>query len=388
MQTSLTWVGAMLLSAATAIVGQAETIEFVKKKLVQDLNEGCAIADINDDGRLDVVAGRNWYAAPDFLPRPLRLIGNYRTDYADNNGDHVHDVDGDGLPDVIAGSFMQTQVYWFRNPGRAGLDKGILWEQHLLVDTEADKNEAVFLHDLNGDRVPEWIVNCWDNWAPLVAWKLVKGKEGPTMQKLKIGSKGNGHGMAFGDVNGDGREDILVGMGWYERPAEKPFDAEWAFHSDWKLHASCPMIVVDLDGDGRNDLIWGNGHDFGLYWWQQLAPDPDGKTKWREHLIDKSWSQPHCLHWADLDGDGQEELLAGKRVRGHAGRDPGGKDPPCLYYYAWDKQALSFTRHTIDEGNVAGGLQICTGDLNGDGRLDIAVSGKSGTYVLFNQGRQ
>ena len=147
-------------------------------------------------------------------------------------------------------------------------------------------------------------------------------------------------------------------------------------------------MIVDLNEDGRNDIIWGKAHDFGLFWWEQGQPKADGTTTWTEHLIDDSWSQIHCLVWADLDGDGQGELITGKRVRGHAGNDPGGKDPECLFYYSWDKQAGEFTRHDVAPvgGGVGTGMQICVVDLNADKRLDIAVSGKTGTWVLLNKG--
>jgi len=381
------WVVVTIGTVGRAAAPAGGGLKFTKKLLMLDLNEGCAVADVNRDGRTDVIAGRNWYAAPQFLPRPLRLIEDWRKDYVQSNGDHIYDVNGDGWVDVIAGSFYPKTVFWYQNPGRDGLRKGRLWTQHLLKDTGASQNEAQFLRDLDGDRAPEWIVNSWSSKAPLLAWKLAKDDRGkPTLRKIVIGSKGNGHGMGFGDINGDGREDILVGTGWYERPATDALATEWKSHPDWNLHASCPMLVVDLDGDGRNDIIWGDAHNYGLYWMRQLAPQADGKTKWQRHLIDRSWSQPHCLHWADLDGDGQPELIAGKRVRAHAGGDPGGTDPPCLYYYTWEREAAKFTRHTIDEGSVGGGLQIRTADLNGDDRLDIVVAGKSGTYILFNQG--
>jgi len=105
-------------------------------------------------------------------------------------------------------------------------------------------------------------------------------------------------------------------------------------------------------------------------------------------VIDDRFSQPHALHWADLDGDGQDELITGKRKWAHNGRDPGGDEPPALYYYEWDPHSLRFTRHTIDVGSVGTGLQIRTADMNRDGRVDIVVAGKSGTYLLVNEGAQ
>jgi hypothetical protein len=94
------------------------------------------------------------------------------------------------------------------------------------------------------------------------------------------------------------------------------------------------------------------------------------------------------MAWADIDGDRQPELVTGKRVRAHADQDPGSKEPECLYYYHWDKGTRKFTRHTISgpgEG-VGVGMQICVADLNGDGRPDIVVAGKTGTWILLNEG--
>jgi hypothetical protein len=143
------------------------------------------------------------------------------------------------------------------------------------------------------------------------------------------------------------------------------------------------MLVVDVDGDGRNDVIVGESHDYGLYWLRQL--DAGGGARFERHVIDDTFSQVHVLHLADLDGDGDEELIAGKRVLAHNGNDPGAHDPPCLFYYQWDPSRATFERFTIDEGRVGVGLQIHTADLDGNGRTDIVVAGKSGTYVLFNE---
>ena len=392
---------------ANSVGATDDGIRFKPKLLTIDANEGIDLADIDKDGKLDVVAGRSWYRAPDFVPLPLRLIEDWNG-YVHSNGDFCMDVDQDGLIDVVAGAFIPTEVNWFKNPGAEGLKLGQVWKKNLLVDTKLSQNEASFLRDMDGDGKPEWITNSWKKTNPVVVWKFetvekeftktvgrgkkakqVKEKRAvPSLKKHVIGLDGNTHGMGFGDINNDGREDVLIATGWYERPEGDALSKRWKFHNDWDddLHASCPMLVRDLDGDGKNDLIWGRGHDYGLYWWQSQGVGEDGKLKFKQHEIDNRYSQPHTIHFADLDGDGQEELISGKRVRAHNGNDPGGKDIPVMYYYKWNKSANSFKRFAIDEGHIGIGLQIRTGDLNGDGKLDIAVAGKDGTWVLFNLG--
>ena len=160
-----------------------------------------------------------------------------------------------------------------------------------------------------------------------------------------------------------------------------------------KLHFSKFTQAAHLSsrtsiGDGRLDIIFGRGHAVGLYWWEQLAPKPDGTTQWKKHVIDESWSQAHALALADIDGDGGEELIAGKCIWAHDGGDPGAADPPVIYYYSWNRSSLKFSRHTIAAPgeNIALGRQFSVVDLNGDGRLDLTAPSELGLWVFFNQG--
>jgi len=374
-------------------------VQFKVQLLTVDANEGCAVADVDKDGKPDVIAGRNWFHNPDWVARQVRLIDDWNG-YVQSNGDAAYDLNGDGLPDIISMDFTSTIVYWYENPGKEKALEGYLWPKHTLADTGQKTNEVCYLNDVTGDGKPEWIVNQWNKNSPSLIWEFATekrnvavkqgrktkqvSKEMPTLIRHEIGTV-NGHGIGFGDLNNDGRSDIVFGLGWYECPAGDVLNQAWKYHAAWELHASCPMLVYDVDGDGTNDLVWSKAHDYGIYWWRGLGPDSTGKLKWEEHLIDDSFSQPHCLTRADLDGDGTLELITGKRIRAHNGGDPGSGAPPIMRYYVWNAAKKSFDAYTINQGAVGSGLQIRTVDLDADGDIDIAVAGKEGTQILWNQ---
>jgi hypothetical protein len=368
-------------------------LKFRVQQLILDNNEGCAIADFNKDGKPDISAGEFWYPGPDFKEkRPVRKLQVQPPDYLTNNGEHAWDVNGDGWPDIISSSFLDTEICWYENPKADGLAKGELWKKHVLTDTKLSQNEWTDFRDLDGDGVPELIVNSWNNNNPMACYKLAKNEAGgPLLKQWLIQDAGdfsNGHGIGFGDISGDGVEDIIYGNGWYERPKSGAASQPWVKHQDWNFpHASCPMLVVDLTGDGRNDMVWGHGHNYGLYWEERRDDNKDGSTNWRHHLIDDRFSQPHVLVWEDIDNDGQPELITGRRVRAHSGNDPGDNEPGVVCYFKWNKAQQKFQKFPVAENGPGIGLQIRLADLDGNGWKDIVCAGKSGTHILWNLGK-
>lgn len=146
------------------------------------------------------------------------------------------------------------------------------------------------------------------------------------------------------------------------------------------------MLVTDVNADGLADLIVGQGHDYGLNWFEQKL-DRKKVRSWVKHEIDPYNSQFHVLEWADLDNDGEYELITGKRYRAHDDNDPGAHDPVGIYYYKWTGE--SFSKQVISHGapgiGKGTGLYFQVVDLNKDGLKDIVAAGKDGLCVFFTK---
>jgi hypothetical protein len=334
--------------------------------------EACGVADFDRDGDLDIVCGDTWYAAPDWTPHvigTIRSIGGYRADFADL----PVDVDDDGLIDVVSCSWHGRGVFWRRNPGSGEAP----WSIH-LVDTPGHMETAI-LADVDGDGTEDVLPNVMGR---TVWYRQVPG--GFTTQV--VSEERGGHGIGLGDLNGDGRPDLLGPDGWFEA-TEGVDGIQWIHHADWNLgDAGIAIIAHDFDQDGLTDVFWGMGHDYGLYWMKQ-GRDEGGRRTWSRASVDSSWSQAHGLALVDLDGDGRNEVVTGKRRHAHNGKDPGGEDPLIVCSYEYDPDRTSFTRTVLSRGGTIGaGHAPVVVDLDADGDLDLVLPGKSGLHVLRRSG--
>jgi len=355
----------------------AKNISFVKHIIDPGASETCAIVDVDGDGLLDIVSGTYWYKAPNWAKYRMRDIP-FENNYFDNFADFAIDLNLDGRPDIISGCWFRKQIAWYENPGVPGE----LWTEH-IIDVPGNV-ETLWLVDLDGDGIPDILPNAFG--PEKMAWyKIIPGNK-PEFIKVEFGKEGNGHGIGYGDINCDGKIDIITPNGWYEAPND-PVNDPWIWHPEFNLGGTgVPILTFDVNGDGLPDLLWGKGHDYGLFWEEQKL-NSDGTRSWIRHEIDTSWSQVHTMTLADIDGDGMDELISGKRYFAHNGSDPGEYDPCVLYWYKLDQKNMTWTRHTIDEGNkVGGGMQICVADMFGTGRLDIVAPGKGGLYLFENMG--
>ena len=371
------WIaGAVVVCACAAwTFGRPEDIPFAKHTLDLGADETCAFADINGDGKPDIVSGQNWYEAPQWTKHHFRDFP-FWNNYIDNFSDLPLDVNGDGRVDLISASWNSKRLAWWENPGGNGP-----WKEHAI---ETGFNiEFAFLVDLDNDgKAREVLPELAGPGSPL-AWYEVKDGN---FVKHVVSEKSWGHGIGAGDVNHDGRNDILTPKGWFEAPPD-PRAGEWKFHPDFDLGQTGFLFVTDVNGDGRPDIVTSMAHDYGVFWLEQ----EDG-GKWTKHMIDDTWSQAHAMSLVDFRGNGHKSLLTGKRYMAHD-HDPGAREPLGIYLYepipSADGKKIEWARHVVDYSTRTGaGMQIPVADIDGDGDLDFAVAGKSGLFLFENRTRR
>ena len=357
-------------------------LRFRKRLIADERYEAAALIDVNNDGVLDIVSGAHWYEGPDF--RTVHRIGDVQAEgeYFDDFANIPLDVDGDGYMDYVTGGWWGGALRWRRNPGPDGGD----WP---LIDIGTCGNiERPCAWDIDGDGRLEIVPNCPG--SSLSIFKLNTDGEGRgngDFRSIVVRDEPQGHGLGCGDIAGNGRMDIVLNSGWLEAP-ESPYVDEWPWHPEFDLFrsSSTPILVVDVNGDGLNDLIVGGGHEYGLDWWEQRQDG--GVRTWVKHPIDPFNSQYHDLQWIDIDGDGECELLTGTRYRAHCGNDPGSRDDVGIYYFKWTGEG--FAKQVIDFGpareGTGLGIYFATADLTGNGLPDIVAPGKDGLYVFYNEG--
>ena len=412
MRNSMSRLAAVFCMTLLVVVPALADVTFKKQTLSERfVAEGCDMADFDKDGHADITAGNTIWHGPDFsrqtefTPPADNPSGPTQTPYDPTKGysdyflAYAHDFTGDSWPDILVYGLPGEAAHVFVNPqGKLGP-----WEKHAIFDV-AD-GESPDLADMNGDGRPELLVHSRGQLGfAEIDWKepLAQARFRPVTPKSPENDKKYfryTHGYGAGDVNGDGRPDLLTKDGWFEQPADISKDTIWPFHPGPfgppdAARGGAHMEAYDVNGDGRADVVTSyDGHGYGLGWFEQNA---DGTfterrimgSKPEDHPQGVAFSQLHALRLVDMNGDGLRDIVTGKRRWAHGiNGDVEPNAPPVLYWFELvrdGKGGATFVAHKIDDDSGVG-TQVTVGHLDADGKPDVIVANKRGVFAFFQQ---
>jgi hypothetical protein len=288
-------------------------------------------------------------------------------------GGAAYDIDGDGDLDIVFGNDWQgNKLWWWENP-YPNFDPNVSWKRHVIKNSGANQHHDQVFADFKGLGKAQ--LAFWNQGSKTIFLARIpdnpRHTEPWTYEPIFSGNAGEGahgaalyaEGMDAYDVDGDGRIDLLAGNYWFKYEANDTFKPIRVGAIGGRIKAGkfkpgkYPQIVIG-PGDGSGPLM--------MY---ECAGDPTDSAAWKGHkLLDRDLIHGHTLDIADIDGDGNLDILAaeqGKWTRGPAALD----NPNASAFILFGDGRGNFRTVQIDHGEGWHDGKIA--DFDGDGDMDL-----------------
>lgn len=313
----------------------------------------------------------------DFKKHVLLQNTNFRSDRI-----ALEDIDRDGDLDLVTalgvrntpGSEEIVEMIWIENPlPKNPVTKKNAWQIRSIAEREGYiKDIAVADFDRDGQ---------WDVVARTHERTVIYFQQ--TLQDWsvqKVMDHASHEGMDIGDLDKDGDIDIVLNGFWYETPEDARqgeyikhiYDVKWftPVEGTWRDNNSA-IKVADMNQDGLPDILISHselpGYPVSLY--MAASPEAVKADRWREIHIDEQFDFCQTLDAADIDNDGDLDVLAAKFEREPGDGQWVNQPPfPIAVYYNADGDALTWEKHLLDEDGMYAGI---LGDVGSDGDIDI-----------------
>ncbi len=360
--------------------------------LITDLNgfpASLALGDLEGDGRLDlVVANQNSGTLRIFFQEKFENPGANVTIRAGPASRPVsvaiEDVDGDSHGDIVVADERMDTVNVFLNDGLGGFPDA---HPHITFASgktgpglPLPKPTRLALGDLNGDGRPDLAVANGGN-GEVSIYLRNSGGDLLAASERQLRTELRPSAVAIGDVNSDGQNDVVVvnrhsnsaGV-YYQDPLGREGGENLPDRPNLSLTTVPQPIQValgDLNGDGQNDLVVTSGSSPTLSIFRQ---GPSGGLPQAESQRIETNGDPSAAAIGDLNGDGRNDLVVAL----------GSSSRADVYFQTENREIPPEPSRELPAGVFPAAAAI--GDLNGDGRNDLALSNElSSTITVYLQ---